>query len=238
MRPILAFRIQERAHGGLSTETKDRLRQVMGSLEPQRRSPKEARNRFKPGTRLIREWREKTHEVILTGDGYDYLGKRYKSLSPIACDITGTHWSGPAFFGTKKKEPKSEPSSLDYSLCCLHPQVFRRRSRTIFQLAACSTGGLRSLGATLTKHFDDSSAIRRQLEWSRDYRRRCADCIVFLENIELIAVAQSPVRTIRCTERGIRFMREALKKADEIGVLTRSLTKAHRIVEHHGLELL
>jgi Protein of unknown function (DUF2924) len=38
MRPILAFRIQERAYGGLSTETKDRLRQVMESLEPQRRS--------------------------------------------------------------------------------------------------------------------------------------------------------------------------------------------------------
>jgi len=55
---------------------------------------------------LVREWRGKTHEVILTGDGYDYLGKRYKSLSPIACEITGTHWSGPAFFGTKKKEPK------------------------------------------------------------------------------------------------------------------------------------
>jgi hypothetical protein len=106
MRPILAFRIQERTYGGLSTETKDRLRQVMGSLEPKRRSHNEARNRFKPGTRLVREWKGKTHEIILTEDGYDYLGKKYKSLSPIACEITGTHWSGPAFFGTKKKEPK------------------------------------------------------------------------------------------------------------------------------------
>jgi hypothetical protein len=106
MRPILAFRIQERAYGGLSTETKDRLRQVMGSLEPKRRSPNEAHNRFKPGTRLVREWKGKTHEVILTDGGYDYLGKRYESLSPIACEITGTHWSGPAFFGTRKKEPK------------------------------------------------------------------------------------------------------------------------------------
>ena len=91
MRPILAFRIQERAYGGLSAETKDRLRQVMGSLEPKRRSHNEARTRFKPGTRLVREWKGKTHEVILTEDGYDYLGKRYKSLSPIACEITGTH---------------------------------------------------------------------------------------------------------------------------------------------------
>lgn len=106
MRPILAFRIQERAYGGLSTETKDRLRQVMGSLEPKRRSHNEAHTRFKPGTRLVREWKGKTHEVILTDGGYDYLGKRYKSLSPIACEITGTHWSGPAFFGTRKKEPK------------------------------------------------------------------------------------------------------------------------------------
>jgi Protein of unknown function (DUF2924) len=61
MRPILAFRIQERAYGGLSTETKDRLRQVMGSLEPKRRSHNEARNRFKPGTRLVREWRGEKH---------------------------------------------------------------------------------------------------------------------------------------------------------------------------------
>ena len=111
MRPILAFRIQERAYGGLSTETKDRLRQVMGSLEPQRRSNNEARNRFKSGTRLVREWKGKTHEIILTDNGYDYQGKKYKSLSSIACEITGTHWSGPAFFGTRKKEPKSEPDS-------------------------------------------------------------------------------------------------------------------------------
>ena len=76
MLPILAFRIQERAYDGLSTETEDRLRQIMGSLEPNRRSHNEARNRFKPGTRLVREWKGTTHEVILTVDGYDFQGKR------------------------------------------------------------------------------------------------------------------------------------------------------------------
>ncbi len=94
------------------------------------------------------------------------------------------------------------------------------------------------VGATLTKHFDDSSAIRKQLEWSLDYRRRCADCIVFLEIVGLITVALGPVRSIRCTDHGTRFVREALKKTNEIGVLTRALMKAHRIVEYHGLELL
>jgi hypothetical protein len=104
MLPVLAFRIQEKAYGGLSPETKKRLRQVMESLEPKRRSHQEARNRFMPGTRLVREWKGRTHEVTLTEEGYDYRGKKYKSLSPIACEITGTHWSGPAFFGTRKKE--------------------------------------------------------------------------------------------------------------------------------------
>jgi Protein of unknown function (DUF2924) len=103
MLPILAFRIQERAYGGLSPEVRDQLRQITHSLAPKNRSHNEARQRFKPGTRLVREWKGQTYEVILTTDGYDYRGKRYKSLSPIACHITGTHWSGPAFFGTAKK---------------------------------------------------------------------------------------------------------------------------------------
>ena len=45
-------------------------------------------------------------DIILTDDGYEHQGKKYKSLSPIACEITGTHWSGPAFFGTAKKGTK------------------------------------------------------------------------------------------------------------------------------------
>jgi hypothetical protein len=102
MLPILAYRIQERAYGGLSPKTSERSQVIATSLRPQSRSRDEARQRFKSGTKLIREWRGKTHEVTLNDDGYHYLGKTYKSLSPIACEITGTRWSGPAFFGTKK----------------------------------------------------------------------------------------------------------------------------------------
>ena len=103
MIPILAFRIQEKAYGGLNAGTTGRLREITGSLAPKSRNHGEARRRFKPGTRLVREWKGKIHEVILTDDGYEHQGKKYKSLSPIACAITGTHWSGPAFFGTAKK---------------------------------------------------------------------------------------------------------------------------------------
>jgi hypothetical protein len=100
MLPILAFRIQELAHGGLKTETMTQLREITASLTSPGQNA--TRPRFKAGTRLVREWRGKVHEVLITADGYKYLGETYKSLSPIACRITGTHWSGPAFFGTRR----------------------------------------------------------------------------------------------------------------------------------------
>jgi Protein of unknown function (DUF2924) len=102
MLPILAYRIQERVYGGLSPNTNAKSQIIAASLRPQSRSRDEARQRFKSGTKLVREWKGKTHEVTLNDEGYHYLGKTYKSLSPIACEITGTRWSGPAFFGTKK----------------------------------------------------------------------------------------------------------------------------------------
>ena len=100
MLPILAFRIQELAHGGLKPETKANLSEITASLGPAGHN--DNRPRFKAGTRLVREWKGKVHEVLITADGFEYLGQTYKSLSPIACRITGTHWSGPAFFGTRR----------------------------------------------------------------------------------------------------------------------------------------
>ncbi len=53
---------------------------------------------YSPGTRLIREWRGQTHEVTVMESGYSYQGQHYRSLSSVAGDITGSHWSGPRFF--------------------------------------------------------------------------------------------------------------------------------------------
>jgi hypothetical protein len=100
MLPILAFRIQELAHGGLKAETKARLQEITSSLNP--KGQHGALQRFKSGTRLVREWKGKVHEVTITANGFEYQGETYRRLSPIACRITGTHWSGPAFFGTKR----------------------------------------------------------------------------------------------------------------------------------------
>lgn len=55
-----------------------------------------------PGTRLIREWQGVTHEVTVLDQGFSYQGELFRSLSQIAEIITGTHWSGPRFFGLKK----------------------------------------------------------------------------------------------------------------------------------------
>ena len=54
------------------------------------------------GTRLLREWQGTPHWVTVTDAGFEYDGILYKSLSAIARKITGTAWSGPAFFGLKK----------------------------------------------------------------------------------------------------------------------------------------
>ena len=54
---------------------------------------------YKPGTKLIREWKGKIREVVIAGGTYIWAGQHYRSLSQIARAITGTRWSGPRFFG-------------------------------------------------------------------------------------------------------------------------------------------
>lgn len=101
MRHVLAFRIQERAYGGHSPDTPRRLQEIAKGLSSGSRAPEEATNRYKEGTRIIREWGGRTQEVVISAAGYEYQGSTYRSLSPIATKITATRWSGPAFFGTK-----------------------------------------------------------------------------------------------------------------------------------------
>ncbi len=66
--------------------------------------------RVKPGLRLVREWRGETHTVLVLEDGFEWNGKRRRSLSAIAREITGTQWSGPSFFGLK---PRPMPFSRE-----------------------------------------------------------------------------------------------------------------------------
>ena len=54
---------------------------------------------LRPGARLAREWHGKTHHVLVTENGFEYRDRRYHSLTAIACEVTGSNWSGPRFFG-------------------------------------------------------------------------------------------------------------------------------------------
>ena len=55
--------------------------------------------RLKPGSKLMREWRGRTHTVLVLEDGFEHNGQRFASLTQVARAVTGTHWSGPRFFG-------------------------------------------------------------------------------------------------------------------------------------------
>jgi hypothetical protein len=104
--PFLAYRIQENAYGGLKPTALGELRRIARTLEKNRASNELlGRPRIKTGTRLFREWRGHTHEVVVTESGYEYRRVSYQSLSEVARKITGTRWSGPAFFGLKKANP-------------------------------------------------------------------------------------------------------------------------------------
>jgi hypothetical protein len=101
--PFLAYRIQENAHGRVKPKALAELRRIARALDRNRTSNEPlVRPRIKTGTRLFRQWRGHTHEVFVAESGYEYRGVGYRSLSEIARKITGTRWSGPAFFGLKK----------------------------------------------------------------------------------------------------------------------------------------
>ena len=46
--------------------------------------------------------------MTITEDGFEHAGRSYASLSKIAWEITGAHWSGPRFFGlVRRAVPKA-----------------------------------------------------------------------------------------------------------------------------------
>ena len=103
MVPILAYRTQEKEYGGLSHSAQKRPREIAKSIASEKRPQKEIPAGSEKGTRLLRSWHGEVHEVIVTDTGFVYRGTTFSSLSKIAREITGTPWSGPAFFGTRKK---------------------------------------------------------------------------------------------------------------------------------------
>jgi len=99
----IAYKMQERAHGGLAPAVKRQLRALAAEFEVNGANALGSAPLMKPGTRLMREWGGKTHTVIVLEDGFEYEGKRHQSLTQIARFITGARWSGPRFFGLRAR---------------------------------------------------------------------------------------------------------------------------------------
>lgn len=94
----IAYRLQEQRFGGVSRSTRSVLRQL--ARQPQEgklksRSPR----KLTIGTRLVRDWHGVGHSVTVLEDGFEYNGKQWRSLTAIAKAISGSHCSGPGFFG-------------------------------------------------------------------------------------------------------------------------------------------
>jgi hypothetical protein len=106
----LATKLQEHTHGGPSLTLRRRLQSLIGDFEKGTLS-------FDPGTvlktgaTLVRRWRGQTHTVLVREGGFEYEGRRYRSLTVIAERITGAHWSGPRFFGVSKRVRASLPEA-------------------------------------------------------------------------------------------------------------------------------
>ncbi|MEL6686337.1 MAG: DUF2924 domain-containing protein [Pseudomonadota bacterium] len=91
VRPLVRQMDQHFAAKDLASEKKASHRQLQPHAQ------------LSPGTQLIREWRGEAYCVEVLEKGFVYEGQHYGSLSPIAKVITGSHRSGPQFFGTVRE---------------------------------------------------------------------------------------------------------------------------------------
>ena len=116
LRRSIAHRIQEKAYGGLSRSTKRLLDHMIKAFAVKPGGKIVLPRRIKPGSVLVRDWKGRSHRVIVLTDGFGYEGKTFGNLSEIAVQITGTRWNGPRFFGlrTKSQDP-SESTSTERS---------------------------------------------------------------------------------------------------------------------------
>jgi hypothetical protein len=90
LRMGIAYRLQEKANGGLSRASVAELNETSVG-----------RPAIKRGTRLVRSWNGRTISVQVEEDGFVFEDRHYPSLSSIAREVTGSHWSGPRFFGLR-----------------------------------------------------------------------------------------------------------------------------------------
>lgn len=104
-RRLTAQVLQERRYGDVPVTVRRELARVCEHAPPAEGNSRPAVMpiRLSDGTRLIREWKGRAIEVLIRDDAFEWEGRTYKSLSHIAREVTGAHWSGPRFFGMRSR---------------------------------------------------------------------------------------------------------------------------------------
>ena len=102
----LAYRIQELIYGGPDKQTRRLLDLLADEVEGTLKRKAQIADPRNPvvGTKLIREWDGVAHTVTVLKEGFEWGGKRYKSLSAVARAVTGTRWNGYRFFGLRERK--------------------------------------------------------------------------------------------------------------------------------------
>ncbi|HNX82243.1 MAG TPA: DUF2924 domain-containing protein [Candidatus Omnitrophota bacterium] len=112
----IAYKLQEQVMGGLSKKAKARLEELTlrydpvnnKALRPQVMSagvvvqslPFLRDKRLPiPGTIIRKKYKNQELIVRVLENGFEYNGKKFKTLTAVAGEITGAHWSGYSFFG-------------------------------------------------------------------------------------------------------------------------------------------
>ena len=110
----IAWRLQALAEGDLSERARRRALEIADEADLRKTVPSQfAKHQTPrawldtrlpvPGTLLTRVYQDRTVEVKVLADTFEYKGDRYHSLSAVARAVTGTRWNGLVFFGLAKR---------------------------------------------------------------------------------------------------------------------------------------
>jgi hypothetical protein len=118
----IAWRLQANAEGDLSERARRRAGEIADDRDLRVRAPKEfvarpesgSQNFVRkgpprdyrlpePGAVLTRRLGDRQIVVKVLAEGFEYESRRYRSLSAIAREVTGTRWNGLLFFGLAER---------------------------------------------------------------------------------------------------------------------------------------
>ena len=120
----IAWRLQARVEGDLAERTRRRALELADDADLRIRAPEgffvepgpscaprppdragagRDRRLPAPGTLVTRQYENRRIVVKVLEDGFEYQSQRYRSLSAIAREVTGTRWNGLLFFGLAER---------------------------------------------------------------------------------------------------------------------------------------